>query len=126
MGDTAIFYCQGEKVTWQHQKGPLPRNTETWYDSKISNHVLKIINVQLHDGGDYQCFGETSDCYVYEDKGVLSVICEHLLVYVSYIVHDSYIPIYDIKTFFVAVYYISYLVLFGIEFFPLEQVLQEG
>ena len=99
MGDTAIFYCQGGKVTWQHQKGPLPRNTETWYDSKISNHVLKIINVQLHDGGDYQCFGETSDCYVYEDKGVLSVICEHLLVYVSYIVHDSYIPIYDIKTF---------------------------
>ena len=78
VGDTAIFHCQGKKVIWQHHKGPLPRNTEMGYNSKTAYHYLKINNVQIHDGGDYQCFGETSDYYVYEDKGVLSVICEHM------------------------------------------------
>ena len=84
MGDTATFLCQGAKVTWQHDKGPLPHNTETGYDSKTDYHFLKITNVQIHDGGDYQCFAETSDYYIYEDKGVLSVICEHLVAYVGY------------------------------------------
>ena len=83
MGETAIFHCQGESVTWQHHNGPLPHNTETGYDSKMEYHFLKITNVQTRDGGEYQCFGETSDYYVYEDKGVLSVICEYLVVYVS-------------------------------------------
>ena len=80
VGDTAIFYCHGEKVTWKHHKGPLPHNTETGYDLK--NGFLKITDVQIQDDGDYQCFSETKDYYVYKDKGVLSVICEYFVEYV--------------------------------------------
>ena len=47
-----------------------------------SSHFLKITNVQLHNGGDCICFSENMDYTIYEDKGVLFVTCEYLVVYV--------------------------------------------
>ena len=82
VGGTAKFYCHGEKVTWKHHRGPLPHNAETGYGSIKFRSFLKITDVQLQDGGDYQCFSETDDYYVYEDKRVLYVTCEYLVVYV--------------------------------------------
>ena len=68
------------KVTWKHHNGPLQNNTNTGYDFRSFSHFLKITNVQLHDGGNYRCFSETTDYTIYEDKGVLFVTCEYLVV----------------------------------------------